>query len=393
MSMLFSFLKNQKNVKILEYMIELILYGDKMSKKFKIEIMVLILFSLVSIIFVYNDHFLYKTPIMKVTEVKNGTKNLEMFKETYYDQTIKGTIKNGKYKGKTVTVSNMVSKTGVYGDVIKKGDELLIEISKSGEINEIVGVKRDKYLVILLVLFIDSIILVAGKQGIKTLISFFINIVVSAIAIFIFQKKFTTWNLLLLYMVVSVIFVVLSLFITNGKNKKTLSAIISSIVSLFISFGLAFLLVKIYGGEISIWSMEYIEAVYDYENFFYVTILLCGLGAIMDISITIASSLNELIEKNPKIKREALIKSGKEISKDIVGTMTNVMLYTCYTPIVPMIFLAIKNNMKLFDALTFYGEVDLIAVFTSSISIVLAIPISLFIAIRILKPSKKEVQE
>ena len=391
--MLFSFLKNQKNVKILEYMIELILYGDKMSKKFKIEIMVLILFSLVSIIFVYNDHFLYKTPIMKVTEVKNGTKNLEMFKETYYDQTIKGTIKNGKYKGKTVTVSNMVSKTGVYGDVIKKGDELLIEISKSGEINEIVGVKRDKYLVILLVLFIDSIILVAGKQGIKTLISFFINIVVSAIAIFIFQKKFTTWNLLLLYMVVSVIFVVLSLFITNGKNKKTLSAIISSIVSVFISCGLAFILVKIYGGEISSWSMEYIEAVYDYENFFYVTILLCGLGAIMDISITIASSLNELIEKNPKIKREALIKSGKEISKDIVGTMTNVMLYTCYTPIVPMIFLAIKNNMKLFDALTFYGEVDLIAVFTSSISIVLAIPISLFIAIRILKPSKKEVQE
>ncbi len=391
--MLFSFLKNQKNVKILEYMIELILYGDKMSKKFKIEIMVLILFSLVSIIFVYNDHFLYKTPIMKVTEVKNGTKDLEMFKETYYDQTIKGTINNGKYKGKTVTVSNMVSKTGVYGDVIKKGDELLIEISKSGEINEIVGVKRDKYLVILLVLFIDSIILVAGKQGIKTLISFFINIVVSAIAIFIFQKKFTTWNLLLLYMVVSVIFIVLSLFITNGKNKKTLSAIISSIVSLFISFGLAFLLVKIYGGEISIWSMEYIEAVYDYENFFYVTILLCGLGAIMDISITIASSLNELIEKNPKIKMEALIKSGKEISKDIVGTMTNVMLYTCYTPIVPMIFLAIKNNMKLFDALTFYGEVDLIAVFTSSISIVLAIPISLFIAIRILKPSKKEVQE
>ena len=139
--------------------------------------------------------------------------------------------------------------------------------------------------------------------------------------------------------------------------------------------------------------MEYIEAVYDYENFFYVTILLCGLGAIMDISITISSSLNELIEKDPNIKRKALIKSGREISKDIVGTMTNVMLYTCYAPVIPIVFLAIKNNMKLFDALTFYGEVDLIAVFTSSISIVLAIPISLFIAINILKPSKKEVQE
>ncbi len=369
------------------------LYGDKMSKKFKIELIILAIFSLVSIIFIYNDYSLYKTPILKVTEVKNETKNSEMFKETYYNQIIKGNIKNGKYKGKEMTVENVVSKTGVYGELVKKGDELLVNIFSDGKINEIVGVKRDKYLVILLVLFIDSIILVAGRKGIKTLISFFINIIVSAIAIFIFQKKFTTWNLLLLYMVVSVIFIVLSLLITNGRNKKSLAAIISSIFSLFISFGLSFILVKIYGQDVSIWSMEYIEAVYDYENFFYVTILLCGLGAIMDISITIASSLSELIDKDPKIKKEALIKSGREISKDIVGTMTNVMLYTCYTPIVPMVFLAIKNNMRLFDALTFYGEVDLIAVFTSSISIVLAIPISLFIAIYILNPSKKEVKE
>ena len=369
------------------------MYGDKMNKKLKIEIIVLILFSLISIIFVYNDYFLYKTPILKVIEVKNGAKDLSGFKETYYNQEIKGIIRNGKYKGKVMTITNVVSKTGVYGEIVKKGDELLIEISKSGEANELVGIKRDKYLVILLVLFIDSIILVAGKKGVKTLISFGINVLISALAIFIFQKEFTTLNLLLLYILTSVLFIILSLFITNGKSRKTLSAIISSVVSLFVSFGLAFLLIKIYGKEVSIWSMEYIEAVYDYENFFYVTILLCGLGAIMDISITIASSLNELIDKNPNIEKSALIKSGKEISKDIVGTMINVMLYTCYTPIVPMVFLAIKNNMKLFDALTFYGEVDLIAVFTSSISIVLAIPISLFVAIHILHSPKKEVKK
>ena len=363
------------------------------NKSFKIKLIILLIFSIISIVFVYNNQFLYKTPILKVTEVKNEEKDSSMFKETYYNQVIKGIIENGKYKGKELKIDNLVSKTGVYGDVVKEGDELLISISSNNEINEIVGVKRDKYLVILLILFVDSIVLVAGKKGLKTLISLLVNALVSAVAIFIFQKKFTTLNLLLLYMGASVIFIIVSLFITSGKNKKTLSAIISSICSLFISFGLAFLIVKIHNQDISIWSMEYIEAVYDYENFFYVTILLCGLGAIMDISITISSSLNELIEKDPNIKRKALIKSGREISKDIVGTMTNVMLYTCYAPVIPIVFLAIKNNMKLFDALTFYGEVDLIAVFTSSISIVLAIPISLFIAINILKPSKKEVQE
>ena len=357
-----------------------------MSKDLKIKIIILAIFSLVSIIFVYNNHFLYKTSILRVSEVQNEDKDLTLFKETYYNQIIKGIIKNGEYKGKEITISNVVSKTGVYGEIIKTGDEVLIDSLNE----EIIGIKRDKYLVILLVLFIDSIVLVASKKGLKTLLSFFINVLISAFAIFIFQKKFNTVNLLLLYMGVSILFITISLFITNGKGKKTLSAIISSIFSLFISFGLSFLIIKIYGQDVSIWTMEYIEAVYDYENFFYVTILLCGLGAIMDISITISSSLTELIDRNPKIERKALIKSGKEISKDIIGTMTNVMLYTCYTPIIPLVFLAIKNNMKLFDALTFYGEVDLIAVFTSSISIVLAIPISLFIAIRILNSSKKE---
>lgn len=375
-------------------MLKLLLYGDKMNKKLKIEILLLALFSLISIIFVYNDHFLYKTPVLKVTEVKNEDKDSTMFRETYYCQTIKGIIKNGKYKGKEMTVENTVARSGVYGEVVKKGNELLVEISKDGkEITEIAGVKRDKYLVLLLVLFIDSLVLVAGKKGLKTLLSFIINILISALAIFIFQKKFNTLNLLSLYMGVSILFIVFSLFITNKKDRKTASAILSAIISLFISFGLSFVLIKIYIKDISIWTMEYIEAVYEYENFFYVTILLCGLGAIMDIAITISSSLNELIEKDPNITKAALIKSGREISKDIVGTMTNVMLYTCYTPIIPLVFLAIKNDMSLTDALSLYGEVDLIAVFTSSISIVLAIPISLYVAVLILKPSKKEVLE
>ena len=357
------------------------------KKNLKLKLIILAIFSITSIVFVYNDHFLYKTPILKVTEVVNEDKDSTMFRETYYDQAIKGIIKNGKHKGKEMTFDNTVAKTGVYGEIVQKGTELLVEISNDrNEIIELVGVKRDKYLVILLVLFVDTLILVAGKKGFKTLISF-----ISALAIFIFKKKFNTLNLLSLYMGVSILFIVFSLFITNSKDRKTLSAILSSIVSLFISFGLSFLLIKIYGKDISIWTMEYIEAVYEYENFFYVTILLCGLGAIMDIAITISSSLNELIVKDPKITKLALIKSGKEISKDIVGTMINVMLYTCYTPVVPLVFLAIKNDMSLTDALSLYGEVDLIAVFCSSISIVLAIPISLYIAIFILKPSKKEV--
>ena len=104
----------------------------------------------------------------------------------------------------------------------------------------------------------------------------------------------------------------------------------------------------------------------------------------MDIAITLSSSLSELINKDPKIKVANLIKSGREISKDIVGTMSNVMLFTCFTPQIPVLFLVVKNNTSLGNALSMYGQLDLIIVLCS-ISIVLAIPISLYISILIFK--------
>lgn len=359
--------------------------------KYKTKIIIITIISIISILFVYNDYFLYKNPILKITSIKEESKENKISKEVYYNQTITGIIKNGKYKGNKVTTKNTRTTSGVYDEQIKKNTELFVQLSKDGkEILSIKEIKRDKYIVILSLIFIDLIILIDRKKGKKTLLSLLINILISAISILTFQKYYKSLNLLTLYFLISILFIVTSLYITNGKSKKTLSAIISSIVSLFISFGFSFLIIKLYGKDITIWTIEYIEVVKDYENYFYVSILLSGLGAIMDIAITLSSSLNELIDKDPKISKKNLIKSGREISKDIIGTMTNVMLYTCYTPIVPMVFLAIKNNMPLLTALNYYGEIELITVLTSCISIVLSIPISLYIATYILK--SKEVR-
>ena len=343
--------------------------------------LLLILFSVTSIIFVYNDYFLYRTPIIKVINIENKNNN----NDNYYYQKITGKIMNGKYKGNIITLNNKYLGSLVYDDKIEKNDELLINLSNDGKsaIN-IENIKRDKYLVILLVIFIDLILLIAGYKGLQTLISLFVNVIISAISIIVFKNNFMTMNLLILYLFVSIIFIITSLYITNGKGKKTLCAIVSSIVSLFLSFTLSYLIIRCYGDNLYIWGMDYIEVVKDYHNFLYVSILLSGLGAIMDISITIASSLNELIEKDSKITKSSLIKSGKIISKDIVGTMINVMLFTCYTSVIPTVLLAVKNNMNIVNALDFYGNIEFCVVLCNCIGIVLAIPISLYISIFIL---------
>ena len=360
--------------------------------KFKYKVLILLIFSLVSVIFVWNDYYIYKTPILRITDVQNTLQKDSSSREEYYEQKITGIIKNGKYKGNTYTTDNIYSYSGVDNDQYRQNMELLVNISKDGKhISKIIDIKRDKYIVFLLVFFIDLLLLITFEKGLKILLSLLVNVVISMIAIFTFKNNYDSLNMLLLYIGISVLFIVSSLFISNGKHKKTLAAIISSILALFISFSLAFVLVKIYGKSIELWTMDYIDMVFDYENFFYVSILLCGLGAIMDIAITISASLSELIDKKPKIRRSELIESGKEISKDIVGTMVNVMLYTCYAPIIPMVFLAVKNRMPLLAAFNNYGSLDLIIILCSCISIVLAIPISLWVSVSIFKPKNREV--
>ena len=135
--------------------------------------------------------------------------------------------------------------------------------------------------------------------------------------------------------------------------------------------------------------MDYIEIIKDYQGIFYTDILLCGLGAIMDISITMASSLYELISTNNDISVQELRKSGQEISKDILRTMINVMLFTCYISVIPIIILASKNYLSIFEAINTYAQIEMIRVLTSCISIVLAIPISLYISLLIYKGVKK----
>ena len=120
--------------------------------KFKYKVLILLIFSLVSVIFVWNDYYIYKTPILRITDVQNTLQKDSSSREDYYEQKITGIVKNGKYKGNIYTTDNIYSYSGVDNDQYKKNMELLVNISKDGKhISKIIDIKRDKYIVFLLI--------------------------------------------------------------------------------------------------------------------------------------------------------------------------------------------------------------------------------------------------
>lgn len=360
----------------------------------KVLFWILLILTIASIIFVNNDYFVYKSTIIKIDtiETEELVENYnQLTKEKYYLQKIKGTIKNGKYKNNTISFENNYTTSEISDDKLNNNSEVFAELSQDGKsIISITGIKRDKYLIILIDIFILSILLIGSKKGLFTIISLILNIIISFLSIFIYKKMNLKVNIFLIFSIASILFITLSLLITNGKNKKSKAAIISSIFSLIISFIISFVVLSIYDNSIPYWYMPYVEVLNDYKGFFFINILLNGLGAIMDISITMASSLSELIRKNNKISYEELKKSGKEISSDVLGTMSNVILFTTYASTIPFILLALKNKVLIKDAVEIFGQIDMIYILTSCISIVIAIPISLYVSLHILKGGKKK---
>ena len=101
----------------------------------------------------------------------------------------------------------------------------------------------------------------------------------------------------------------------------------------------------------------------------------------MDVAITMSSSIFELYEKDNDIPVNALKKSGLDIGKDIMGTMTNILFFAYISGSIPVIILYLKNVTPMSYALSINLSLELARALAGGIGIVLAIPIGLYTSI------------
>ena len=187
-------------------------------------------------------------------------------------------------------------------------------------------------------------------------------------------------NLLIISMGMVVLFTVISLFLVSGNNRKTYAAIISTLIGTFISFFIAYGVMNLLGDRgLRYEEMQFLTRAP--RKVFLAGVLIGSLGAVMDVAIIMASTVQELVTRNKEISKEALVKSGMEIGKDIMGAMTNVLFFAYISGAVPMVLLYLKNGAAIGYTLSMNLSLELARALAGSIGIVLTIPIGLYISI------------
>lgn len=138
-------------------------------------------------------------------------------------------------------------------------------------------------------------------------------------------------------------------------------------------------------GDVDYSSMEYLGSVENPAEMFEAEVMLAGLGAIMDVAVTIAAATGELIRKKPDIKFLSLFRSGREIGYDIMGTMLSVLLFTFGSGLIPGFLIRMNNDISFLSNIRYHISFEICRFLIESIGIVLAIPISIFVSAVFLK--------
>ena len=272
-----------------------------------------------------------------VTEiVYKDTENVVIDGEIAGEESIvifKCKITAGELKGETVVATESTSAyDAVPLDLVQVGDKILIARLEDAEETEgaewfMHDYDRTVPLWILGALFILLVLLFGKMKGVNTLISLGFTCI-AVFAVFV-PSVLAGRNIYFWSIIVCIYITIMTLLITNGYNKKTLAAIIgcsSGVVVAGVLTVVTSLFLKLTGITTE-------ETIYIVQNFdidlgalTFGGVILGAVGAVMDVSVSISSSLKELHDQVESPTFWGLVKSGVTIGRDIMGTMANTLV-------------------------------------------------------------------
>lgn len=239
---------------------------------------------------------------------------------------------DGKFKGEKVSGINLLSGSLENDKIYSAGDEALVVVSyNDGGITSVT--MTDHYRVdkeiILALMFVVLLILFAGKNGMFAVLSFVITVLM--IWKILVPRYLKGMNPMWVGMGITVALTAVIIFLVYGVDKRTLTAFMGSMLGTVTTcvIGLIFTdLFKIHGAVMS-YSETLLYCGYQHLNLtqiFTSGIFIGASGAMMDLSVDITSAIHEVIQKKPDISWKEAAKSGMNVGRAAMGTMTTTLL-------------------------------------------------------------------
>lgn len=289
-------------------------------------------------------------------------------------------VLEGEYKGTIFESTNEI--TGqIYDIYLEKGDKVMLFLRIDGE--QIEGYAtdfiRNNTMIIFVALFFLGLILLGKMKGVKALISLLVTI--GSIFFILIPLTIQGYDALLIATCVSVVISLITITLIAGVNKKALSAIIGTVFGVLCAALIAYfignisLLTGLSGEDARILYINRPEL--NFSHIFFASIMIGALGAVMDVGMSIASSVNEIYLANKTISGNKLFEAGMKVGKDIMGTMSNTLILAYVGSSFPLLLLFAMDNFDFMHVINFdFIAAEIVRSISGSFGLLLAIPVT-----------------
>lgn len=314
-------------------------------------------------------------------------------------QNLKVEIITGEFSGEVIELENTVNrKYNYYG---KEGKEMLVQVaSKDGDILnvQIFSYSRDGLIYTLIGGFALILLLIGGRKGFFALISLIFAMIL--ICYFMIPMVLKGYSPIVTALAIAGITTVFNIILVSGANKKSWAAIFGIIAGLLVATLLSALFGKLM--HLSGINIEHAEEMMllagegrlQVKEILIAGIIISSLGAIMDVGMSIASSVFEVHITNPKLNRYALYKSGMNVGRDVMGTMTNTLILAYAGSSLSTLMLFYMYQFTYYRLINIDAlGIEILQGITGSIGLVLTIPITAWIAASLAKGVSKSKQK
>ncbi len=303
-------------------------------------------------------------------------------------------ITSGTYKGRVAQAHSLNGY--LYGADCKAGTKVIVQISPYND-NISVSVynyDRELQIAFLMAAFLIVIWLVGGKKGINSIIALAFTVVM-VVCMYV-PMMYIGISPFIAAVVTVVITTVVTFLLIADLEMKSLAAMLGTLCGVVVSGVIALIFGK--AAHITGYNVDDIEnLVYVAQNskldiggMLFSGILIASLGAVMDVAMSVSSSLQEIQINSPHISRKDMFRSGINIGRDMIGTMSNTLILAYVGGSLNLIMIIYAYSYQMHQILNLYSvAIEFMRGIAGTMGIILTVPFTSFLTAMLLTRHKK----
>lgn len=336
---------------------------------------------------VHNDYQgTWRGEVVEVLE--NENREIPGIDTAYLFQTIKAEVLDGPRKGEVITIENDYLE-------LEKGDKFyfnyLVDVNGVEQYG-IIGIDRRLSLLFLVLLFVGTVVLFGGRQGLRSLSalagSFF------AIFYILLPGILKGWNPIVASVLVASGILFAAIFFTHGFNRESLVAFTGTMIAVLLTGVLAMIAVKMtsltgFTGDESTYLNLSTKGTLDFAGLLLGAIIVGVLGVLDDIAVTQAAIVTELYGSNPDLTRREVYKKAIRIGREHVSALVNTLVLAYTGAALPLLLYFRLSDMDFGSVVNLeIFATEIVRAIVGSMGLIFTVPIVTVLAVFYLKGYK-----